>query len=55
MSNDELKWNNDFGGPLFFSYEKINSGEVAIGYCRTKAFKVVNKHRLRQKWTNSNS
>ena len=42
LSNDELKWKDDFGGPLFFSHGKSNSCGVAIGYCRTEPFKVVN-------------
>ena len=42
LSNDELKWKDEFGGPLFFSHGKSNSCGVAIGYCGTEAFKVVN-------------
>ena len=42
MSNDELKWKDEFGGPLFFSHGKSNSSEVVIGYCGTEDFKVVN-------------
>ena len=41
-SNDKQKWNNDFGGPLFFSHGKSDSCGVTIGYCGTEAFKVVN-------------
>ena len=40
--NDEQKWKDDFGSPLFFSHRKSNSCGVAIGYCGTEAFKVVN-------------
>ena len=42
LSNHELKWKDDFGGPLFFSHGKSNSCGLAIGYCGTEAFKVVN-------------
>ena len=42
MANDELKRKDDFGEPLFFSHGKSNSCEVAVGYCETEAFKVVN-------------
>ena len=42
LSNDELKWKDEFGGPLFFSQGKSNSCGVAIGYCGAEAFKVVN-------------
>ena len=42
LSNDELKWKDEFGGPLFFSHGKSNSCGVAIGYCGTEAFKMVN-------------
>ena len=42
ISNDELKWKDDFGGRLLFSHGKSNSCGVAINYCRTEAFKVVN-------------
>ena len=42
LSNDELKWKDDFGGPLFFSLRKSDSCGVAIGYCGTEAFKLVN-------------
>ena len=42
LSNDELKWKDEFGGPLFFSHGKSNSCGVAIGYCGTEDFKVVN-------------
>ena len=41
LSNDELKWKDEFGGPLF-PHEKSNSCVVAIGYCGTEDFKVVN-------------
>ena len=41
LSNDELKWKDEFGGPLF-SHGKSNSCGVAIGYCDTEDFKVVN-------------
>ena len=41
-SNDKQKWNNDFGGLLFFLHGKSNSCGVAIGYCGKEAFKVVN-------------
>ena len=41
-SKDEQKWKDDFKGRLFFSHRKSNSGGVAIGYCGTEAFKVVN-------------
>ena len=41
-SNDEQKWKDDFRGPLLFSHGKINFCGVAIGYCGTEAFKVVN-------------
>ena len=33
---------DNFVGPLFFSHGKSNSCGVAIGYCETEAFKVVN-------------
>ena len=42
LSNDELKWKDDFGGPLFFSNGKSNSCGVAIDYCGTEGFKVGN-------------
>ena len=42
MSNDELKWKDEFGGPLFFHTKKSNSCGVAIDYCGTEDFKVVN-------------
>ena len=42
LSNDELKWKDEFGGPLFL-HGKSNSCGVAIGYCRTEDFMVVNK------------
>ena len=42
LSNDELKWKDEFGGPLFFSHGKSNFCGVTIGYCGTEAFKVVN-------------
>ena len=41
-SKDEQKWKYDFRGPLFFSHRKSNSCGVAICYCGTEAFKVVN-------------
>ena len=41
-SNDEQKWKDDFRGPLIFSHGESNSYVVAIGYCGTEAFKVVN-------------
>ena len=41
-SNDEQEWKDDFRGPLFFSHGKSNSCGVAIGYCETEAFKLVN-------------
>ena len=41
LSNDELKWKNEFGGPLF-SQGKSNSFGVAIGYCGTEDLKVIN-------------
>ena len=41
-SNDEQTWKDDFRGPLFFSHGKSNSCGVAIGYCGTEAFKVLN-------------
>ena len=31
LSNDELKWKDEFGGPLF-SHGKSNSCGVAVGY-----------------------
>ena len=40
MSNDELKWKDEFGGPLF-SHGKSNSCGVAIGYFGTEDLKVV--------------
>ena len=42
LSKDELKWKDEFGGYLFFSHGKSNSCGVAIGYCGTEDFKVVN-------------
>ena len=42
LSNVELKWKDEFGKPLFFSHRKSYSCGVAIGYCGTEAFKVVN-------------
>ena len=42
LSNDELKWKDEFGGSLFFSHGKNNSCGVAIGYCGKEDFKVVN-------------
>ena len=33
---------DNFVGPLFFSHGKSNSCGVAIGYCETEAYKVVN-------------
>ena len=45
LSNDELKWKDEFGGPLFFSHGKSNSCGVAIGYCGTEDLKVVNTAR----------
>ena len=42
LLNDELKWKDDFGEPLFFSHRNSNSCGVAIGYCGTEAFKMVN-------------
>ena len=41
-SNYEQKRKKDFRGPLFFSHRKSNSCGVAIGYCGTESFKVVN-------------
>ena len=41
LSNDELKWKDEFGGPLFL-HGKSNFCGVAIGYCGTEDFKVVN-------------
>ena len=41
LSNDELKWKDEFGG-TFFSHGKSNSCGVAIGYCGTEDLKVVN-------------
>ena len=43
LSNDELKWEDEFGGPLFSSHGKINSCSVAISYCGTEDLKVVNR------------
>ena len=43
LSNDELKWKEEFRGPLFFSHGKSNSCGVAIDYCGTEDLKVVNK------------
>ena len=45
LSSDELKWKDEFGGTLFFSHGKSNSCRVAIGYCGTENFKVVNTAR----------
>ena len=42
MNLKSLKWKDDFKVPLFFSHGKSNSYDVAIGYCGTEAFKVVN-------------
>ena len=42
LSNDEQKWKDDFRGPLFISHRKSNSCGVAICYCGTEVFKVVN-------------
>ena len=42
LSNDEQKWKSNFNGPLFYCHGKINSCGVAISYCGTVAFKVVN-------------
>ena len=44
LSNDELKWKDEFGGPLF-SHGKSNSCGVSINYCGTEDFKVVNRAR----------
>ena len=41
-SNDEQKWKDDLRGPLFFSHGKSNSCGMAIVYCGTETFKVVN-------------
>ena len=43
LSNDELKWKVEFGGPLFFTRKKqfLWGGN---GYFGTKDFKVVNKY-----------
>ena len=38
LPNDELKWKDEFGGPLFFSHGKSNSFGVAISYCGTENF-----------------
>ena len=42
MSNGEPKWKDEFGGHLFFSHVKTNSCGVAIDYCGTEDFEVVN-------------
>ena len=44
LSNDELKWKDEFGGP-FSLHGKSNSCGVAIGYCGTECLKVVNTAR----------
>ena len=45
LSNDEVKWKDEFGEPLFFHTEKSSSCGVAIGYCGTEDYKVVNTAR----------
>ena len=40
--NNEQKWKDDFGSPLFFSHRKSSSCGITIGNCGTEAFKVVN-------------
>ena len=40
--NDEQKWKDDFGSPLFFSHRKSSSCSITIGNCGTESFKVVN-------------
>ena len=41
MSNNKLKWKDEFGGPFFFSWKKQFLW-VTIGYCGIEDFKVVN-------------
>ena len=41
-SIDEQNWKDDFRGSLFCSHEKNNFCGVAICYCGTEAFNVVN-------------
>ena len=42
LSNDELKWKEEFGASLSSSHIKSNSCGVVIDYCETKDSKVVN-------------
>ena len=39
---DEKIWNDEFEGQLFFSHDKTNFCNVAIGFVGTKAFNILN-------------
>ena len=39
---DEKIWNDEFEGQLFFSHDKTNFCDVAIGFVGTKAFNILN-------------
>ena len=45
LSNNELKWKDEFGGPLFLSHGKSNCCGVTIGYCGREDLQVVNTAR----------
>ena len=42
-TGDEKQWSDEFKGHLYFSHGKTNSCGVAIGYCGSKSFKLLNK------------
>ena len=39
-SKNEIRWNDEFQGQMFFSHETTSSCWVGIGYFRTNFFKV---------------
>ena len=41
--NNKIKWRDKFNREIFFSHGKTNSCGVAVGFCRSKKIKQINK------------